>query len=1085
MKARKTLLILFGIFLSILILGIGTGIYYYTHPPEVKALIEKSISRATGASFSIQHLDYTLNPIRIHAKGISLEPTGEGNGFSAKIQDFAADCFLGGPFSRKTLHFKRLRINGFECRVHKGAAALSKDSGSNGSEEPSFLNSMAKFLVSFFLFKDFRIEAAEIKQGLVIAPWDGGTIQVSGLSGHLNPDHLVDIQGGILMSLPRENTTLSIPNFHVETTSAILLADPRINFTFAFPEGVLKSSEATVERIQARGTLHYDHLKQKVAIAHLSLTLNEMRLKTLPQTEKDPLHISFNATGDMDWGKRRATFNGLSLDVKNHLQFSGTLNTNFGHQPNFKLVIGEGRGFTKQLMTLLPKDVRDKSGDFNISGPVDFSGTLGGTENQGQWAFDCNAEGTMKNNPVSYRTPKTHIKGLMTAHIALQGPISNLKLSGNLAGNQIAFKEKSLSFKSAEGTFNFSGTYPYFEIRNLSCRIPEMIHLKGKNTFSVKHMAIGSHKGQVNILKPSLDFPEIKLKSSLLSNILGAFRMNAHGLRLTLKAKQAGLIRAAGALKLLPPHWTFQGMDTMEIEAIMDRKGDISFSAGLALDKFDFKNPEETYLGENISLRARISGRMTSPQSTLKAVALMDAHGGEVLMDRFYFDLKETPFSVKFNGTYQELNKRLKLDSLSVGMKEIATVHVRGTLFQTGDEYEGDLSLTIPDTPLETPFHRLIREPFQAEKPALSKITLDGIVGGEITLKGKRSHWMTQGVFTWKDGSMVYGDSIFALTGIHLSLPIRLTNVKDEKATQNLEGGLSVRSMRLPFLPEQGLNIPIHAAQNGLLIPAATTLSVPGGTIRIGPSSMVGLMGDSPVIQSALHFDDLQLEPILKNIWPHPVTGIAQGILDPIHIVGGALTSQGEIKANIFNGALTLSQVGARGLFTALPVYGLNSRWHHLNLVEITEGTSFGKIEGILNGYAKKLEVSNGQLQRFDLLLNTVKTDDVPQKISVKAVDNIARLGGGQSPFAGMAGIFVSFFKEFPYKKIGVHATLENDVFRIHGTILEDGREYLVKRGFFSGVDVINQSKENRVGFKDMLKRMKRITSSKGGPVVR
>ena len=177
--------------------------------------------------------------------------------------------------------------------------------------------------------------------------------------------------------------------------------------------------------------------------------------------------------------------------------------------------------------------------------------------------------------------------------------------------------------------------------------------------------------------------------------------------------------------------------------------------------------------------------------------------------------------------------------------------------------------------------------------------------------------------------------------------------------------------------------------------------------------------------------------------------------------------------------------MGARGLFTALPVYSLDARWHHLNLAEMTEGTSFGKIEGILNGYAKKLEISDGQLQRFDLLLDTVKTDDVPQKISVEAVDNIAQLGGGQSPFAGMAGIFVSFFKEFPYRKIGVHATLENDIFRIHGTIREGGKEYLVKRGFFSGVDVINQSRDNRVGFKDMLKRIKRITSSKRGPVVR
>jgi hypothetical protein len=83
----------------------------------------------------------------------------------------------------------------------------------------------------------------------------------------------------------------------------------------------------------------------------------------------------------------------------------------------------------------------------------------------------------------------------------------------------------------------------------------------------------------------------------------------------------------------------------------------------------------------------------------------------------------------------------------------------------------------------------------------------------------------------------------------------------------------------------------------------------------------------------------------------------------------------------------------------------------------MTEGTSFGKIDGLLDGYAKNLEVSNGQLQRFDLLLETVKTDDVPQKISVKAVDNIARLGGGQSPFAGCGGNVRLFFQGISLSK--------------------------------------------------------------------
>jgi len=72
-----------------------------------------------------------------------------------------------------------------------------------------------------------------------------------------------------------------------------------------------------------------------------------------------------------------------------------------------------------------------------------------------------------------------------------------------------------------------------------------------------------------------------------------------------------------------------------------------------------------------------------------------------------------------------------------------------------------------------------------------------------------------------------------------------------------------------------------------------------------------------------------------------------------------------------------------------------------------------------------------------------------------------------------------------PYEKIGVKASLENDVFRINGTVKEDGREYLVKKGSFSGVDVIIGSEgSNTISFKDMVKRIKRVTASQERPVV-
>ena len=137
------------------------------------------------------------------------------------------------------------------------------------------------------------------------------------------------------------------------------------------------------------------------------------------------------------------------------------------------------------------------------------------------------------------------------------------------------------------------------------------------------------------------------------------------------------------------------------------------------------------------------------------------------------------------------------------------------------------------------------------------------------------------------------------------------------------------------------------------------------------------------------------------------------------------------------------------------------------------------------NLIAEILEIVDGQPQRFSLRLETVKRKGVSQKINIRAVDNIARLGGGASPFMGMAGSFAKIFREFPYRKIGIAAELENDSFRVNGTIKEGGIEYLVKKGGLSGVNVVNLNPDNRISFKDMIKRIKRISGSERGPVIR
>ena len=111
--------------------------------------------------------------------------------------------------------------------------------------------------------------------------------------------------------------------------------------------------------------------------------------------------------------------------------------------------------------------------------------------------------------------------------------------------------------------------------------------------------------------------------------------------------------------------------------------------------------------------------------------------------------------------------------------------------------------------------------------------------------------------------------------------------------------------------------------------------------------------------------------------------------------------------------------------------------------------------------------------------MESVPAEGVNQSVSLKAVNSISLIGTG-SALSGMGvSLMARFFREFPYEKIGFGCRLNNDVFAVRGLIHRDGVEYLVKRRFFTGIDVINGNPDNRIGFSDMLERAKRVTGER------
>ena len=153
---------------------------------------------------------------------------------------------------------------------------------------------------------------------------------------------------------------------------------------------------------------------------------------------------------------------------------------------------------------------------------------------------------------------------------------------------------------------------------------------------------------------------------------------------------------------------------------------------------------------------------------------------------------------------------------------------------------------------------------------------------------------------------------------------------------------------------------------------------------------------------------------------------------------------------------------------------GADIEFKDIDLYEITSKTSFGIVTGVVEGYVKNLIISGNQPEQFDLLIKTQESSKADKKISIKAIENLSILGGGE----GSISFLGQLFKEFSYSKIGISCTLKNDVFELHGLIKDGNKEYLVKRGFWGGVNVINMNPKGRISFKDMLDRLKRITET-------
>jgi hypothetical protein len=288
-------------------------------------------------------------------------------------------------------------------------------------------------------------------------------------------------------------------------------------------------------------------------------------------------------------------------------------------------------------------------------------------------------------------------------------------------------------------------------------------------------------------------------------------------------------------------------------------------------------------------------------------------------------------------------------------------------------------------------------------------------------------------------------------------------------------------------------NIAIGGAQsrlqlgdNDIELLAPLRLATMGGALRLNKLALHDYGSDT-----ATGVLDAELEPIqLGQLtgafgWP-AFSGTLSGQLPLLQLAEDTVTVGGTMSAQAFDGTIQMSNLRIEQPFGRVPRLQGEIQLRNLDLRRLTEAFSFGLIQGRLSGDVLGLEMINWRPVAMDMHIYTPHDDKTQHRISQRAVENLASVGGSGAAAVLSTG-FMKFFEVFAYDVIGLRCVLSNEICAMSGAgPAKDGPQgagyYIVKGSGIPRINVVGY--RNTVSWPRLVQQLGAITRS-GGPTVK
>ena len=515
--------------------------------------------------------------------------------------------------------------------------------------------------------------------------------------------------------------------------------------------------------------------------------------------------------------------------------------------------------------------------------------------------------------------------------------------------------------------------------------------------------------------------------------------------------------------------WTLQGKGAVETDVqgtYANQQPAFRGTVAFSFDKGGFSSPDSTKAAESVSGKIVLKLQY-APSDRLAFDLHWDGSGGEYLWGKYYTNMAGQKASLVADGTFFLAGDRPS--------------EVRGTLdfFQTGEyRFSGDarannwtLRLHADQVSHPRVLDTLLKAYFKELSPRLATLSFTGTSSLDAVVRKQDDTISASGTYRMADASLNAPDLSLAIQEAAIHLPFSLSYPMAEEAAP-VAGSIEFKGIQRKRLSIENLQIPVTIARNGLEVPAPVVVPFFGGSIHL-----YGLQINDVLFPTRYHFgvkvEGVDLGRMTRVLAGSEYPGTINADLGSMTYENNRIASEGRAVIRVFGGEVDATNFFAENLASPGRRFGGDVTFENINLEELTKKIAIGKMTGLIRGSLKNFVMEYGQPASFALEVESVAKWGIPRRISTDAIQNISILGTGVANPLNQG--LLRFFREYPYSKIGFRCVLNNDVFSIRGTIHEDDKEYLVRRGLLRGVDVVNQNPDNAISFRDMEERLARI----------